>query len=113
MFIQTDKDVVLPFGEDIINMTITENNWEWESDTFEIDGTGKLQIINTGGTSASEGGMGSGSESSKEKGDLQGNLQGDKGGTANGDSDTGTGWDPMKKHIEEATAKRDKEDEDE
>ena len=111
MFIQYENDVTLPFGDDILNIVTEENETEWENGTLEIDGTGKLQITNTGGTSAAGGGMGSGSESEKEKGDLQEPLTGEKGGTPNTDSNTG--WDPVKENIEEATAKRNRGKEDE
>src|SRR3954453_22585485 len=108
MFIQTDNDVVLPLCDDTAYIVTEENNMEWEKGSFEIDGTGKLQIMNSGGTSAAGGGMGSGSKDEKEKGDLQQPLTGEKGGTPN--SDMEKGWDPVKENIDEATAKRNNKD---
>ena len=111
MFIQTDNDVTLPLSDDTINLITEEKEWWRESGHLEIDGTGKLQITNTGGTSAAEGGMGSNSDSEIEKGELQQPLSGKKGAQPNTDSDTG--WDPVKENIEEATAKRNSGDKDE
>jgi len=108
MFIQSDNDLILPFGEDTVLIVTEENEMEWETGSFEIDGTGKLQITNSGGTSASEGGMGSGSKSEIEKGELKQPLTGEKGGQPN--SDMENGWDPVKENIDEATAKRNKKD---
>jgi len=108
MLMQYDNDVVLPLDDDSINILTEENETEWETGLFEIDGTGKLQITNTGGTSAAEGGMGSGSESEKEKGELQDPSSGEKGGKPNTDSNTG--FDPIKENIDEATAKRNKDE---
>ena len=111
MLIQHDNDVVLPLSDDMVNIVTEEHEWEWETGSFEIDGTGKLQIVNTGGTTAAEGGMGSGSQSGREKGDLKDQENGIKGGEPNTESDTG--WDPVKENIEEATAKRNKEEDNE
>ncbi len=108
MIIQNDNEIVLPLCDDTAYIVTEENEWEGETGSFEIDGTGKLQIINSGGTSAAEGGMGSGSKDEKEKGDLRQPLTGEKGGTPN--SDMEEGWDPVKENIEEATAKRNKKD---
>jgi hypothetical protein len=108
MLMQYDSDVVLSLGDDIINIVTEENEIQWENDAFEIDGTGKLKITNTGGTSAAEGGMGSGSESEKEKGDLQEPSSGEKSGKPN--TDPNTGFDPVKENIDEATAKRNKDE---
>src|SRR4051794_33186842 len=109
MFIQTDNDVFLPLCDDTVFVVTEVNKTAWETGLFEIDGTGKLQIINSGGTSAAEGGMGSGSKDEKEKGDLKQPLTGEKGGTPNKDMEKG--WDPVKENIDEATAKRNKDDE--
>lgn len=108
MFIQNDNNVVLPLCDDTIYIVTEENSTEWETGSFEIDGSGKLHITSSGGTSASEGGMGSGSKSEKEKGDLQQPLTGEKGGTPN--SDMENKWDPVKENIDEATADRNKKD---
>ena len=108
MFIENDYETALPLCYDTIYIVTEENETEWETGSFEVDGTGKLQITNSGGTSAAGGGMGSGSKSEKEKGDLQQPLTGEKGGTPN--SDMEKGWDPVKENIDEATAKRNKKD---
>ncbi|TKK68565.1 hypothetical protein FC093_10610 [Ilyomonas limi] len=105
---QYDSDAVLPMGDNFSNPPAEVNEMEWETGLFEIDGTGKLQITSTGGTSAAEGGMGSGSESEKEKGDLQEPSSSEKGGKPN--TDPNTGFDPVKENIDEATAKRNKEE---
>jgi hypothetical protein len=108
MLVQFDSDVVLPLNDDRVNILAEENETAWEFGSLEIDGTGKLQVTNSGGTSAAEGGMGSGSESEKEKGDLKGPLHDEKGGKPNTDSNTG--FDPVKENIDEATAKRNKDE---
>jgi len=108
MFIQNDNDVVLPLENDTVFIVTEENETDWETGQLEIDGTGKLQITNTGGTSAAEGGMGSGSKDEIEKGDLKQPLSGEKGGKPN--TDLEKGWDPIKENIDEATAKRDKDE---
>ena len=43
---------------------------EVETGTLEVSGTGRLLVVNTGGSSSSEGGMGSGKSEDKVKGDL-------------------------------------------
>src|SRR5438270_14074391 len=108
MFIQNNNEIILPLCDDTAYIVTEENERLWEMGSFEIDGTGKLQIVNTGGTSAAGGGMGSSSKDEKEQGDLQQPLTGEKGGTPN--SDMEKGWDPMKENIEEATAKRNNKD---
>src|SRR6478752_6324323 len=109
MFIQKDIDVVLPLENDTVVIVTEENEMEWETGQFEVDGTGNLQISNSGGTSAAEGGMGSGSKDEIEKGDLkQQPLSGEKGGKPN--TDLEKGWDPIKENIDEATAKRNKDE---
>jgi hypothetical protein len=44
----------------------SEENYKVESPRYEIDGTGSLIIRNTGGSSASEGGMGTEAEKKKD-----------------------------------------------
>jgi hypothetical protein len=53
-----------------------------------VDGSGNLEITNTGGSSASEGGMGSGGGADKDKDAATTGTQG-------GEKDTNT-WDPVK-----------------
>lgn len=72
-----------------------------------INGAGTLVITNTGGSSASEGGMGSGSEDDREKGSLS--KPGEKGGSVSTDDDDDTTFDPIKKSVKEAEKARDKE----
>lgn len=104
---ETTNDVLLPFDDTHFNLadaTILET----DTNTFVIDGTGRLQVVNTGGTSAAEGGMGSGSDNSgKEKGDLEHPSTGEKGGKPNTDSDAG--WDPIGENIDKETAKKESE----
>jgi hypothetical protein len=73
----------------------------------QVTGTGKLVITNTGGSSASEGGMGSGSEDDREKGSLT--KPGEKSGSASADDEDDTTFDPIKKGAKEAEKARDKE----
>lgn len=73
----------------------------------QINGTGKLEITNTGGSSTSEGGMGSGSDDDREKGSLS--QPGEKSGAASTDEDDDTTFDPIKKSVKEAEKARDKE----
>lgn len=72
---------------------------------YEVSGTGDLMIYNTGGSSAGDGGMGSGSKDDTEKGDLV--SPGEKSGTDGGDENT---FDPIKKSVKEAEKKRDNEE---
>lgn len=60
---------------------------------LEVTGTGNIVIRNTGGSSASEGGMGSGSKDSKEKGELTKQGEGTKSGSDKGGSSSGKGAD--------------------
>lgn len=79
-----------------------------QTGTLSIDGTGQLVITNTGGSSASEGGMGSGSDDDTEKGSLS--KPGEKSGSASGnDEDEDLTFDPIKKNVKEAEKARDKE----
>lgn len=72
---------------------------------FEVDGQGRIVITNTGGASASEGGMGSGSDDDREKGSLS--KPGEKSGTASSNDDTSL--DPIKKGAKEAEKSNGKE----
>jgi hypothetical protein len=71
---------------------------------FEVNGTGELIVTNTGGSSAGDGGMGSGSTEDTEKGDLV--KPGEKSGTTSNDDDS---FDPIKKSVKEAERKRENE----
>jgi len=71
---------------------IMVSNKEIELSPFTIDGSGKITIQNTGGTSAAEGGMGDGGGTEKGAG-ITGTDKDDKNGTTGKDSDT---WDPLK-----------------
>src|SRR4051794_17016587 len=74
---------------------------------LEVTGTGRLVVTNTGGSSASEGGMGSGSDDDTEKGSLS--KPGEKSGSASSNDDEDLTLDPIKKNIKEAEKTRDKE----
>src|SRR5215210_4419158 len=71
-----------------------------ELGTLEIIGTGEIRVRNTGGSSASEGGMGSDSDD-KAKGDL---TKPDTGKTGNNSAseDEDISFDPIKKNVREA-----------
>ncbi len=71
---------------------------------FEVTGEGKLVITNTGGASASEGGMGTGSDDDREKGSLS--KPGEKSGQASSDEDDDTTFDPLKKKCKKSKKKR-------
>jgi hypothetical protein len=76
-----------------------------EPGTMEITGTGNIRIINTGGSSASEGGMGTGGGAEKGAGitDPGGkNEKQDKGNTDSSEQDT---WDPLKPKEEKEKGK--------
>jgi hypothetical protein len=78
-----------------------------EQGRLAVDGTGTMVIVNTGGSSASEGGMGSGSDDDREKGSLS--KPGEKSGSATTDDDNNTSFDPLKKSAKEAEKAKDKE----
>lgn len=82
-----------------INTCIKTNN-KAEKGTLEITGKGDIRVRNTGGSSASEGGLGSSSDDDREKGDLS--KPGSKSGNAKADDDDPNTFDPIKKSIKEA-----------
>jgi len=82
--------------------TLIFEDCEIEIGTLEIAGTGDIRIRNTGGSSASEGGMGSGGDDEKVKGDLT--KQGGGTGTSKSD-DSDITFDPLKKEAREETEK--------
>jgi hypothetical protein len=63
-----------------------------ELSMFEISGTGNIEVRNTGGSSAAEGGMGDGGGTEKGAG-IKTSDDKDKKGTTGKDADT---WDPLK-----------------
>ena len=65
---------------------------------YYVSEDGHLTVLNTGGTGASEGGMGSGNESGKEKGTVS--KPGDS--ATKSDDKEDNGFDPVKKDIEKA-----------
>lgn len=71
---------------------------------LEVDGTGRLVISNTGGTSASEGGMGTGGGKDAEKGELNKIGEDKPAPTGNDQQDT---FDPIKDNVEKETNKKD------
>ena len=76
-----------------------------EMGTLEVTGTGEIKIVNTGGSSASEGGMGSDSDDDKAKGDVS-LPGGEKTSLVAGDEeDEDTSFDPIKKNVREAEKK--------
>jgi len=80
-----------------------------ELGTLEVTGTGEIRIVNTGGSSASEGGMGSDSDDDKAKGDVT-LPGGEKVSRVAGDEqDEDTSFDPIKKNVREAEKKAGKD----
>ena len=70
--------------------------------TLEVDSTGQIRVTNTGGSSASEGGMGNDNTDDKAKGDLK-KTGGKLGENMSGDeSEEDTRFDPIKKNVREA-----------
>jgi hypothetical protein len=69
-----------------------EGIYKPELSIFEISGTGNIEIRNTGGSSAAEGGMGDGGGTEKGAG-IKTSDDKDKKGTTGKDADT---WDPLK-----------------
>ncbi len=63
---------------------------------MHVSGTGRLQVYNTGGSSAGDGGMGSGSKDDTEKGDLS--APGEK---VSAPATEEEGFDPIKKNVRE------------
>lgn len=87
---------------------VPEELYEVQTGALSINGTGRLVITNTGGSSASEGGMGSGSDDDTEKGSLS--KPGEKSGSASkNDEDEDLTFDPIKKNVKEAEKARNKE----
>lgn len=78
---------------------------EIQTGLLEVTGTGEIKIINTGGSSASEGGMGSDSDDSVSKGDVT-KPGGGKTSIKDTDAeDDDTSFDPIKKNVREAEKK--------
>ena len=65
---------------------------------YYISENGRLIVLNTGGTGASEGGMGSGNQSGEEKG----TVSKPEGSDTKTDEKEDNGFDPLKKDIEKA-----------
>ncbi len=87
---------------------ITEN-FETETGALEVTGTGEIRIKNTGGSSASEGGMGSGSDDDKAKGDLTKPGENKSDNSKSSDDDSDTSFDPIKKNVREKEKAADKD----
>lgn len=93
---------------DNLTSPFIENFGDAES-TLEVNGIGEIQIRNTGGSSASEGGMGNDNEDDKAKGELS-KIGGKAGENMTGDeTEDDTSFDPIKKNVREAEKARDKE----
>ncbi|MEJ7681453.1 MAG: hypothetical protein WKG06_27100 [Segetibacter sp.] len=83
--------------------TVThEYSVETETGTLEITGTGIITVRNTGGSSASEGGMGSDSDDDKTKGDISKSGGAKSGNRASDKDDSDITFDPIKKNVREA-----------
>ncbi len=83
---------------------MNESEYDTHESIWEVIGTGELSVKNTGGSSAGDGGMGSGSKDDTEKGDLV--KPGEKSGTTSNDDDA---FDPIKKSVKEAERTREDE----
>lgn len=95
------ENIQIEFGEDFDEVA--------EPGTLEITGTGEIRVRNTGGSSASEGGMGSDSDDDKTKGELT-KSGGDKSGNrASEDADSDITFDPIKKNVRKAEKEQDKD----
>jgi len=88
---------------------IPSGDLEIQTGTLEVTGTGEIRVTNTGGSSASEGGMGSDSDDQKAKGDITLPGGGKAGSTPGDEEDDDTRFDPIKKNVREAEKKADKE----
>lgn len=103
-----EYDVFFPIKEVIISdragTILTED--ESEMTGLEITGTGSLVISNTGGSSASEGGMGTGGGAEKGPGiqDPGGNKSSQQENTSSKSSDDEE-WDPLKPKEEKEKGK--------
>jgi hypothetical protein len=75
-----------------VEVANNEGIYKPELSIFEISGTGNIEIRNTGGSSAAEGGMGDGGGTEKGAG-IKTSDDKDKKGTTGKDADT---WDPLK-----------------
>ncbi|CAA9465942.1 MAG: hypothetical protein AVDCRST_MAG96-24 [uncultured Segetibacter sp.] len=85
-----------------------EDFGDTETGTLEIIGTGEIKVRNTGGSSASEGGMGSDSNTGndKAKGDLTKPGTGQEGTRSVEEDDSDITFDPIKKNVREAERKQ-------
>ena len=82
----------------LINSKQTEEvQYEMQMSNMCITGTGRLIILN-GGSSAAEGGMGSGSKSETEQGDVK--PQTGKSNDKSADTESENTFDPVKKDID-------------
>lgn len=98
---------ILPFTPKSLDREKAGEIFEGVPANLEVTSTGKLVITNTGGSSASEGGMGSGSADDTEKGSL--GAPGEKSGSATANDDSDDTFDPLKKSIKEADKANEKE----
>jgi len=81
----------------------------FDKGTLEVNGFGEIEIRNTGGSSASEGGMGNDNQDDKAKGDLS-KMGGNTGESIRGDeSESDISFDPIKKNVREAEKAADKD----
>ena len=98
----TNKSCVYPLQASTspnTSISSIEDFNETEIGILEIIGTGEIRVRNTGGSSASEGGMGSDSDD-KAKGDLSKPDTGKNGNNSARDEDIS--FDPIKKNVREA-----------
>ncbi len=89
--------------------TVIGENFETENGTLEVTGAGEMRVTNTGGSGASEGGMGSDSDDDTAKGDIT-KPGGEKiAGTPGDEDEEDITFDPIKKNVREAEKKAGKD----
>ena len=95
------------FGDELT--TVSGDDFNKEKSRLEVDGSGEIRVRNTGGSSASEGGMGNDNTDDKAKGELT--RPGEKKGESmRGDeTDSDTSFDPIKKNVREKEQSADNE----
>ena len=87
------------FGDAVF--TPVEEDLTTKKSRLEVDGSGEIRVRNTGGSSASEGGMGNDNTDDKAKGELTRPGEG-KGESMRGDeTESDTSFDPIKKNVRE------------
>ena len=98
--VQLTVDNLIKEMPQLLEVNTDTNKTNYKTIAWIVDGKGDLRIVNTGGSSASEGGAGSSSTSEVEKGDLSSGEKSDEERIPDDD-----GWDPIKRSVEKRTRK--------